>query len=196
MTAGRAATWAALLAVVVLAALAGCRDKRARVEPPATESIARGKTTVGQLKKGLLEALTRAMATGVPAAIAACNIEAPALAAALAVDGVVVGRATHKPRNPKNRAAGWTVEALTRFETMRRDGRDLAGASYARRLPDGRTAYAEPLVIQELCLACHGAQLAPEVTAALTERYPGDEATGYQVGDLRGVVWVELPPRL
>jgi hypothetical protein len=130
----------------------------------------------------------------VPAAIAACNVEAPALAAGLSRDGITVGRATRKPRNPANRARQWTDEALTRFEKLVADGRDLTGASYARRLPGGHTAYAEPLVIQELCLACHGSALAPEVSAALAEKYPQDVATGYEVGDLRGLVWVELPP--
>jgi hypothetical protein len=27
----------------------------------------------------------------------------------------------------------------------------------------------------------------------LAEKYPGDQATGYAVGDLRGLAWVELP---
>jgi hypothetical protein len=78
---------------------------------------------------------------------------------------------------------------------MKADGRDLTGATYARRLPDGRTAYAEPIVIQDLCLACHGAEVAPDVKAALAEKYPTDAATGYVVGDLRGLAWVELPAR-
>ncbi len=39
----------------------------------------------------------------------------------------------------------------------------------------------------------HGANVAPEVKAVLDETYPADKATGYSVGDLRGVAWVELP---
>ena len=67
--------------------------------------------------------------------------------------------------------------------------------SFLRRLPDGRSAYAEPLVIQALCLACHGTVIAPDVQAAIAEKYPADRAIGYADGDLRGVAWVELPAR-
>lgn len=52
--------------------------------------------------------------------------------------------------------------------------------------------YAEPLVIQEFGLGCHGSAITPDVEVALAEKYPTDKATGYAVGDLRGVAWVEL----
>lgn len=186
---------AALALVVALVALAGCKRKAAAppAEPPSAEMVVRAKAKVGELKKSLVAALTQAMSQGIPAAIAVCNTEAPAIAARLSADGTVIGRATRKPRNPANLAAGWQAEALARFEKAVATGKGLDGAGFSRRLPDGRTAYAEPLVIQDLCLACHGTALAPEVTAALAERYPGDQATGYQIGDLRGVAWAELP---
>ena len=43
------------------------------------------------------------------------------------------------------------------------------------------------------CLACHGAQVAPAVRAAIAADYPDDAATGFAVGDLRGGLWVEVP---
>jgi len=129
------------------------------------------------------------MAQGVPSAIAVCSVEAPRIAAALAQAGTKVGRATDRPRNPSNAAIGWQAEALTE---LRASGKPLQGASIARMLPDGRVGYAEPLVIQELCLACHGTAITPDVQVALAEKYPTDKATGYAVGDLRGVAWVEL----
>lgn len=185
--------WVAGVAVIgAVIALAGCQRKKPRVEPPPTEDIVRGKQITGALKKNLREALTRELANGPAAALTACNTIAPALAASLAADGIVVGRATRKPRNPANAAAGWTADALTRFEKMKAEGRDVSGVTYSRRLPDGRTAYAEPLLIQDLCLACHGSDLAPDVKAVLAEKYPTDTATGYAVGDLRGLAWVEL----
>jgi hypothetical protein len=40
--------------------------------------------------------------------------------------------------------------------------------------------YYKPLVIQEVCLKCHGdpAAFSPELTTALRELYPTDQATG------------------
>lgn len=177
--------------------LASC-SRESATTPERSDEVgpaarARGAATIGELKKSLVGALTKAMSTGVPAAIEVCHTEAPALAAGLARDGVLVGRATRKPRNPKNLAAGWQADALTHFEGLKTAGTPLEGASFARRLPDGRIAYAEPLVIQSLCLACHGTTLAPEVQQTLAAKYPEDRATGYQIGDLRGVAWVELP---
>jgi len=188
----RAAALVVVLAVGMMAASA-CGTKATRSGPPDVAAVALGKAKIGELKKTLVAALTQALSEGAPAAIAVCTTEAPAIAGRLSADGTVVGRATRKPRNPANLARGWQAEALARFETSVADGKPLAGASFARRLPDGRTAYAEPLVIQELCLACHGTAVAPEVSAALAARYPGDQATGYQLGELRGIAWAELP---
>jgi hypothetical protein len=38
----------------------------------------------------------------------------------------------------------------------------------------------------DVCLLCHGAQLAPGVSQVLTELYPEDKATGFSMGDIRG----------
>lgn len=44
------------------------------------------------------------------------------------------------------------------------------------------------------CLMCHGEHIEPAVHARIGGRYPGDEATGYKEGDLRGAfsVWQRL----
>jgi len=179
-----------------LLVLAAC--SRESAPPPVTtevsaEARARGAALIGELKRTLVGTLTKAMSQGVPAAITTCHTEAPVLTAAVAREGATIGRATRKPRNPKNVAAGWQADALAQFEGQVAAGKPLAGQTFVRRLPEGRIAYGEPLVIQELCLTCHGATLAPDVQAELAARYPDDRATGYAVGELRGVAWVELP---
>lgn len=188
-----------LAAVVTVAAMAvagaGCKGDHAPAAP-TTADWERGYTTVAQLRKGLQQALTRAMVHGAPTAVTACATEAPAIAAGLAQHGVVVGRATRRPRNPANLAAGWQADALVQFEADAAAGRRLETQRFLRPLPGDRLGYAEPLVIQPLCLACHGVDVAPEVAAALAERYPDDRATGYQLGELRGVIWAELPARV
>lgn len=60
-------------------------------------------------------------------------------------------------------------------------------------LGDDRRGYVEPILLQPLCLTCHGASLAPELQSRIDELYPDDRATGFEVGDLRGVFWVEYP---
>lgn len=170
----------------------GRGDDRAPAQV-SDDDRARAAALIGELKRSLLGAVTQAMAGGVPAAIDACHTQAPSLTAAVAREGAVVGRATRQPRNPANAAAGWQLDAIVHFEQLKAAGKPLAKESFARVLPDGRIAYAEPLVIQDLCVACHGAAVAPDVKAAVAARYPDDRATGYAVGDLRGVAWAELP---
>jgi hypothetical protein len=189
-------TWTTAL-VFLLAACA--KKETASQSPPAptevtAEEIARAGAIVGELKS-LVGALTAALGQGAPSAISVCHTMAPSLAASLSRDGVVVGRATRKPRNPQNEASGWQATALATFEKMHADKTQLAGTSFSIRLPDGRVAYAEPLVVQELCLACHGTNVASDVQALLAEKYPTDKATGYSAGDLRGAAWVELPAK-
>lgn len=199
------ARWFAAASIAAAAAAAGCKREGAPAGAgagsgsgagagaPAPESVAKGQQAVGALKQQLVAALTEAIErSGAPAAIAVCSGVAPGIAQSVGGGGVTVGRATRKPRNPANAAVGWRADALAHFEARVAAGQPLGGATWASRLPDGTTAYAEPLVIQELCLACHGARLAPEVAAALAERYPADQATGYAIGDLRGVAWAEI----
>ncbi len=163
--------------------------------PAAGDPVVEGRRLVGELKRRLTAALTAALRGGPASAVAVCRTEAPAIAQTLAANGAVLGRATRKPRNPANRAAGWQAEALSHFERLATGGAGLDGASWSRSLPDGRTGYAEPLVVQPLCVTCHGPvdAMAPDLRAALAAQYPDDRATGYAVGDLRGIAWVELP---
>jgi hypothetical protein len=178
--------------LVTLAVVAGCRRAKAPPAPLDPAQLERGRAAVGALKAGLQHALEAALADGGPAAIEVCAEQAPAIAAA-AGDGVRVGRMTRKPRNPANAVAGWQEEALRFFEARVARGEPLDGVTFARRLDGGRVAYAEPLGIQPLCTTCHGAAIAPDLAAALAARYPDDQATGYAVGDLRGVAWAEVP---
>lgn len=180
--------------VMIAALLVGCGTKSDAPREVSKPDVERARSLAGGLKKALLAELAAAMGRGVPAAIEVCQAEAPAIAAKLAPAGTRLGRATRRARNPANRADGWTLDALTHFEELHARKQPLAAASFSRMLEDGRVAYAEPLIIQELCVNCHGKELAPDVRATLTARYPEDQATGYAVGDLRGVVWVELRP--
>ena len=39
---------------------------------------------------------------------------------------------------------------------------------------------------QALCLNCHGELMSTPVKAKIKQLYPGDKATGFKVGDIRG----------
>jgi len=137
-----------------------------------------------QLKQALKEGLAQRPAH----AIDVCRIQAPAIAASVAPDGVRMGRSSHRLRNPANAPADWLQpvieEYLQESEPVPRQ-MDLA---------DGRKAWVEPIMTDGVCLACHGEKLSPAVSDALARYYPEDQATGFKVGDLRGVFWVTWKP--
>jgi len=54
--------------------------------------------------------------------------------------------------------------------------------------------YMRAIPTDAVCLTCHGAALAPEVAAAIAKDYPGDRATGFELGQLRGAFTVTWPP--
>ena len=56
--------------------------------------------------------------------------------------------------------------------------------------------YAPILLAAPVCLQCHGSavkDIAPATMAAIKKLYPDDKATGFQLGDLRGLWRVTFP---
>ena len=138
-------------------------------------------------KKDLQQALKSGLAEGPTAAIQVCRVKAPGIADALSVDGIRMGRSSHKLRNPENTAPDWVSPIMQTYldDASSREPR-------AVKLNGNRWGYVEPIVVQPLCLTCHGLELAPEVAAQISELYPADSATGFAAGDLRGVFWLEF----
>ena len=143
------------------------------------------------LGMGVRAKLTEAMASGGPAAaIGICGEAAAEVGASLQKDGVQVGRSSLRLRNPANTGPDWVQAWL-----LGQGERLAAEASpFVDKTPTS-VRVALPIAVEAPCVACHGSPeaLAPEIRAALAQRYPSDRATGYAVGDLRGAVWAEVP---
>lgn len=169
-----------LLAACALALGAACTGADFDAE-------ARGAELLKPFKMNLKAALQDGMKAGPVEAVGACSTAAPSIAAGLSVDGVVMGRSSHKLRNPENTPPQWLSGSLNRFAEGEQQG------PLVIELEDGRYGYAEPIATQGMCLTCHGEALAPEISARISEAYPEDQATGFREGDLRGVFWVEFP---
>jgi hypothetical protein len=46
------------------------------------------------------------------------------------------------------------------------------------------------IAMGEVCLVCHGSNLAPEVAENIERLYPEDQARGFELGELRGAVTI------
>jgi hypothetical protein len=125
---------------VAIVLITACGTK---ADPPREVTAAHlehGRTIAGSLKKALFTELSAAIGRGMPSAIEVCQTRAPAIAAELARDGVRLGRATRRARNPQNLADGWKLDALAHFEEQH--ARKQSMDSFSRVLADGRIAYA------------------------------------------------------
>lgn len=152
-----------------------------------TDPVERGAGLLSPFKRDLMAALTDGLAQGPVAAIDACRIRAPEIAAALADDDVRLGRTSHRLRNPGNTGPEWSKPLLDDYLA---DGSDRQPKIVE--LADDRYGYVEPIEVAALCLSCHGKTLAPAVAERITALYPEDEATGFEAGDFRGIFWVEF----
>ncbi len=175
----------ALLALPLVASVAG-----AAPPDPSAEGRAIAMAFGGELKA----ALQAAMAEGGPlAAIEVCHARAQAIAAeASAASGARVGRTALKVRNRANAPDAHERAMLGAFaERLAREPGSVPEAVEV--LPDGRVRYMRAIVTDGVCVACHGASLAPEVAGAIGALYPGDEARGFAPGDLRGAFTITWP---
>lgn len=150
--------------------------------------LARGAELLAPFKKDLQLALKSGLAEGPAEAIQVCRVKAPGIANALSVEGVRMGRSSHKLRNPDNTAPDWVSPLMQTFLDDPSSREPLAVG-----LADNRWGYVEPIMLQPLCLTCHGSELAPGVAEQISELYPEDHAIGFEAGDLRGVFWLEFP---
>ncbi|MDH3586240.1 MAG: DUF3365 domain-containing protein [Gammaproteobacteria bacterium] len=150
--------------------------------------LARGAELLAPFKKDLQQALKSGLAEGPAEAIQVCRVKAPGIANSLSVAGVRMGRTSHKLRNPDNTAPDWVSPIMQTFLDDPSSREPLAVG-----LADNRWGYVEPIMLQPLCLTCHGSELAPGVAEQISELYPEDHAIGFEAGDLRGVFWLEFP---
>ena len=172
--------------VMSAALLCACSGPSASA-PETVDPTAAGAALLGPFKSELMQALSAGMQDGPAAAIDVCSRRAPAIARGLSVDGVRMGRSSHKLRNPDNAPPDWLEPILSDYASG-----EAPLEPRAIDIGAGRHGYVEPIITQPMCLTCHGNEIDAGVRAQLAEDYPEDRATGFAEGDLRGVFWVEF----
>jgi hypothetical protein len=127
---------------------------------------------------------------GYDAAAEFCSMEAYPLTDSLANEyKVFLKRVSNKNRNPENAPSDLEKQVLDAYEYSAAEG-DQIGSNVQFIRPGDTILYNKPIRIpSEFCLNCHGSpgQISKEVETILKKEYPQDLATGYKVGDLRGM---------
>jgi len=132
--------------------------------------------------------LKKAIQSGGPAhAITVCADQAPLIASNLSSEtGWRVKRVSLKARNQQTAIPdAWEKKVLQQFDERQAAGESAEKMAYAE-VVDGSFRFMKAQGVEAVCLSCHAAEIAPEVEAALQEKYPEDMARGYTLGQVRG----------
>lgn len=150
-----------------------------------------GVKIIGEAFTKLSAALAAAIEKGGPAeAIKVCSETAPLIAGEVSkAHGVTLRRATTKARNPKNAADEKEQAILSSFATALTN-KELPKPQTVTNADGTMSFYAPILIASPVCLKCHGTadvEVDAKTQAALKALYPTDNATGYKLGELRGL---------
>jgi len=131
-------------------------------------------------------------------AVEVCQDKAPAIAASLSEQsGWQVGRTSLKTRNVAlNTPDQWERAVLEQFEQRKQQGESADTLAYAEVVEDadGKAfRFMKAIPTGEVCLACHGKDIQPDLAKKLDAAYPDDQARGYMVGDIRGAFTLLKP---
>lgn len=110
--------------------------------------------------------------------------------------GTAIKRVSLQNRNPVNAASAEEQVVLNEWSKVQRTRQPLP--AYAiKPLTEGGYTYYKPITINnETCLKCHGDIAADSsLGKAIKSIYADDKATGYGLGDLRGMIVITLPKR-
>ena len=183
---------------LVLLALDCSSDQQSNASSEA--EVAAAKAAIKEFAGALQAELKGAMKAGGPiAAIGVCNTQAMPISEKLAAGhGMNLSRVSLKNRNPSNAANDWQAAVLEDFEKKRLAGSDITKLGWTETVSvngEQEFRFMKAIPTGEVCLKCHGTQIAPEVSQVLASLYPEDRATGYREGDIRGafVVTRKLP---
>ncbi len=157
----------------------------------SSEDVAEARQAANTLQKQLGGRLKAALAEGgLKQGIEVCALEAPHIAAEVSSQfGKTVGRTALRVRNPNNRATSEQEAVLKQFQQSIEQQLNPAELEHFAVLDNGQKLYMRPIVMQGICLACHG-ELNHNLRANVNQYYPEDQATGFALGELRGAFTV------
>lgn len=164
------------------------------------EAMIWGDSITSEAQKQLISQLQKAMEEkGVPGAVEYCNIQAiPILADLSQKYKVQLRRVSNSFRNPVDLPTAEEKPLLEAYEYNAEGG--VSSDPNIQKFEGGEVfLYTKPIVIPNgMCLSCHGEpgkDISKETQEKIDVLYPGDKATGHQVGDLRGMWSLRIPKK-
>ena len=145
------------------------------------------KALSGEVMKALQEG-------GVQHAIAYCHLQASPLIDSLSlVDKAKISRVSDKYRNPSNKPGDLDLTVIKSYQQQLANGLELQ--PHLELTGDEVVFYSPILILNPACLQCHGepgSTMGQDHFDFIKSKYSGDLATGYKLGELRGVWKIEM----
>lgn len=161
-------------------------DKSTTTDIPDTDRL---DSLIGEVQSVLIGSLTSAIEDeGFEAAALFCSSKAQHLTDSMSeVIGARISRVSAQNRNEKNAPDAYEKEVLLAFQKGKESGNMPLS-----QINQTQHKYYRPILLgMPVCLKCHGSEedRDPAAYAVIKEYYPHDKATGYSLGDFRGM-WV------
>jgi hypothetical protein len=178
-------------AFIFLLMLFSCSSQNKKTdERSEAEFTAKAEQAVQNLSGTLVSVLTTKIdEEGTVAAINYCSEVALELTDSISkAEGVIIKRVSHRYRNPANAAEEKEIELIKNYISQIENGEKPEAQVISQ---NNHFIYYSPIIIgMPTCLKCHGKpneDIEENVLLVLNEKYPGDIATGFSMGELRGL---------
>lgn len=180
--------------VGVAAFFSSCSSRPERPDASAEQAqitdttlLARGHAYVTIAQDSLRKYLIGNIQSGGPAsAVEFCNVHALPILNSPEDAPISIKRTSLRYRNAENAPDSTELGILEGFQKLQLAKQTVEPMLFKH---NDVYHYYEPILMQPLCLQCHGkvdADIAPETLAAIDSLYPSDRARNYSAGDLRG----------
>ncbi|NMC44827.1 MAG: DUF3365 domain-containing protein [candidate division Zixibacteria bacterium] len=181
-----------LIIIAVAAIAAGCIQRIDRRTDGFDEKkvAAACELLITSFQKELTQELVKAMTAGGPEnAIKVCAVKAPEIADRISqMPGIDIRRVSLQMRNPNIVPDRYEFDILRQFATTSHEEPRVASVLVRDSGDVKRFRYMKEIKTGQLCLSCHGNPngFSFALKKALRDKYPGDRAVGYRIGDSRG----------
>lgn len=141
--------------------------------------------TFDTLKSSLIRAIGENNYEG---AIAFCYTAASPLTNTYSSDDITIERTSDKYRSPSNAPDSMEQRIMAAFQQLK--NKQEAITPVFEEDKQGKYHYFKPIILQAMCLNCHGSkadQIQPAAWQSIQQKYPADLAYNYKEGDLRGM---------
>ena len=126
---------------------------------------------------------------GLPGVVDFCHDNAMKLTDSLGKShNVVIKRTSHKLRNSENKPDIDSEAVINEYLRLQEEQNNMEPV--VMKDADGYVHFYAPIKLKKECLKCHGTpgkEIPEPVYKLIKSKYPNDKATGFKVGELRGI---------